>query len=38
MTDLASLRTQRHDLYRFIVRRTRDPAAADDLVRRPCCA
>jgi RNA polymerase sigma factor (sigma-70 family) len=32
MTDLASLRTQRHDLYRFIVRRTRDPAAADDLV------
>lgn len=32
MTDLASQRTQRHDLYRFIVRRTRDPAAADDLV------
>ncbi len=32
MTDLASLRTQRHELYRFIVRRTRDPAAADDLV------
>lgn len=32
MTDLAGLRTQRHDLYRFIVRRTRDPAAADDLV------
>lgn len=32
MTDLASLRAQRYDLYRFIVRRTRDPDAADDLV------
>ena len=27
MSDLASLRAQRHDLYHFIVRRTRDPAA-----------
>ena len=32
MTDLASLRAQRRDLYQFIVRRTRDPAAAEDLV------
>jgi RNA polymerase sigma-70 factor (ECF subfamily) len=32
MTDLASLRTQRRELYQFIVRRTRDPAAAEDLV------
>ena len=32
MSDLASLRAQRHDFYHFIVRRTRDPAAADDLV------
>jgi len=32
MTDLASVRAQRDDLYSFIVRRTRDPAAADDLV------
>ena len=32
MTDLASLRAQRDELYHFIVRRTRDPAAADDLV------
>lgn len=32
MTDLANLRGQRQDLYHFIVRRTRDPAAADDLV------
>lgn len=32
MSDLASLRAQRDDLYHFIVRRTRDPAAADDLV------
>lgn len=32
MTDLASLRAQRADLYHFIVKRTRDPAAADDLV------
>ncbi len=32
MTDLASVRAQREDLYHFIVERTRDPAAADDLV------
>jgi len=32
VTDLAGLRTQRQELYHFIVRRTRDPAAADDLV------
>jgi RNA polymerase sigma-70 factor (ECF subfamily) len=32
MTDFARVRAQRNDLYRFIVRRTRDPAAADDLV------
>lgn len=32
MTDLPSLRAQRQDLYHFIVKRTRDPAAADDLV------
>ena len=32
MSDLASVRAQRDDLYQFIVRRTRDPAAADDLV------
>lgn len=32
MTDLASIRAQRSDLYKFIVQRTRDPAAADDLV------
>jgi RNA polymerase sigma-70 factor (ECF subfamily) len=32
MSDLTVLRAQRHDLYHFIVRRTRDPAAADDLV------
>lgn len=32
MTDLASVRAQRDDLYQFIVQRTRDPAAADDLV------
>jgi RNA polymerase sigma factor (sigma-70 family) len=32
MTDVASVRAQRDDLYRFIVRRTRDPAAAEDLV------
>lgn len=32
MSDLASLRAQRRDLYQFIVRRTRDPATAEDLV------
>ena len=32
MSDLASVRAQREDLYHFIVQRTRDPAAADDLV------
>jgi RNA polymerase sigma-70 factor (ECF subfamily) len=32
MSDLASVRAERDDLYQFIVRRTRDPAAADDLV------
>ena len=32
MTDLAGLRAQRRDLYQFIVRRTRDPATAEDLV------
>ena len=32
VTDLASLRAQRRDLYQFIVRRTRDPATAEDLV------
>jgi RNA polymerase sigma-70 factor (ECF subfamily) len=32
MSDLSSVRAQRDDLYQFIIRRTRDPAAADDLV------
>lgn len=32
MSDLASLRAQRRDLYQFIVRRTRDSATAEDLV------
>lgn len=32
MTDLADVRAQRENLYHFIVRRTRDPAAAEDLV------
>lgn len=32
MSDLVNLRAQRRDLYQFIVRRTRDPATAEDLV------
>lgn len=32
MSDLASLRAQRRDLYQFIVRRTRNAATAEDLV------